>query len=129
MIGKVLKSKFDNDANLYDLMRGRIFPQIAPQTTERPFAVYDIISVRAIGSKDADSHIDEVNVTITFLAEKYSIAHQCAEASRSALVRMREDIDKVNVQTCMFDNQSEAYNVDEQTYAVDVDFVFRVIKD
>jgi hypothetical protein len=43
-------------------------------------------------------------------------------------VRMKETIESVNVQSCGFDNLTEVFNVDEETYAVSVDLVFRIVK-
>jgi hypothetical protein len=41
---------------------------------------------------------------------------------------MKETIEGVNVQSGGFDTQSEVFNVDEETFAVSVDLVFRIVK-
>lgn len=128
MIGKVIKYKFDNTSNLNSVFAGRVYPLVGAQTSARPFCIYDTTSIRTEGSKDADSHIDIVNVELTLVGDNYSTLQTAVENIRTAFVRMRETIEGVNVQSCGFDNQSEVFNVDEETYAVAVDLVFRIVK-
>lgn len=128
MIGKVIKYKFDNTSALNDVFDGRVYPVIGAQGGATPFAVYDTISIRTEGSKDSDSHIDIVNVSITMVGTNYGTLQTAVDNVRSAFVRMEETISGVNVQSCMFDTQSEVFNVDEETYGVEVDLNFRIIK-
>ena len=71
MIGKVIKYKFDNTSALNNVFGGRVYPVIGAQGGATPFAVYDTTSIRTEGSKDADSHIDIVNVSITMVGTNY----------------------------------------------------------
>jgi len=128
MIGKVIKYKFDNTANLNSVFAGRVYPLVGAQTSARPFCIYDTTSIRPEGSKDADSHIDIVNVELTLVGDNYGILQTAVENIRTAFVRMKETIEGVNVQSCGFDNQNEVFNVDEETFAVAVDLVFRIVK-
>lgn len=128
MIGKVIKYKFDNTSALNDVFGGRVYPVIGAQGGATPFAVYDTTSIRTEGSKDSDSHIDIVNVSITMVGTNYGTLQTAVDNVRSAFVRMEETISGVNVQSCMFDTQSEVFNVDEETYGVEVDLNFRIIK-
>lgn len=129
MIGKVIKYKFDNTTTLNNVFGGRIYPLIGAQGKRRPLAIYDITSIRTEGSKDADSHIDIVNVSITMIGTNYGVLQTAVDNVRSTFVRMNETISGVNVQSCTFETQSEVYNVDEETYGVEVDLSFRIIKD
>jgi hypothetical protein len=128
MIGKVIKYKFDNTASLNSVFAGRVYPLVGAQAGVRPFCIYDTTSVRTEGSKDADSHIDIVNVELTLIGDNYGTLQTAVENIRTAFVRMKETIEGVNVQSCGFDTQSEVFNVDEETYAVAVDLVFRIVK-
>lgn len=128
MIGKVIKNKFDNTSSLNNVFGGRVFPLMGAQTTARPFCIYDTTSIRAEGSKDADSHIDIVSVELTLVGDSYSVLQTAVENIRTTFVRMKETIESVEVQSCGFDTQSELYNVDEETYAVSVDLVFRIVR-
>lgn len=128
MIGKVIKNKFDNTSALNNVFGGRVYPVIGAQGGATPFAVYDTTSVRTEGSKDSDSHIDIVNVSITMVGKGYGTLQTAVDNVRSTFVRMEETISGVNVQSCSFDTQSEVFNVDEETYGVEVDLSFRIIK-
>jgi len=128
MIGKVIKYKFDNTSALNDVFGGRVYPVIGAQGGATPFAVYDTTSIRTEGSKDADSHIDIVNVSITLVGTNYGTLQTAVDDIRSTFVRMDETISSVEVQSCSFDTQSEVFNVDEETYGVEVDLTFRIIK-
>jgi hypothetical protein len=128
MIGKVIKNKFDNTSALNNVFGGRVYPVIGAQGGATPFAVYDTTSIRTEGSKDSDSHIDIVNVSITMVGKGYGTLQTAVDNVRSTFVRMEETISGVNVQSCSFDTQSEVFNVDEETYGVEVDLSFRIIK-
>lgn len=127
MIGKVIKNKFDNTAALNNVFAGRVYPFIGVQGGTTPFVIYDVSSVRPEGSKDADSHIDIVDVNITMIGEDYGVLQQAVADVRTAFVRMNETIEGVNVASCSFDTQSDAFNVDEETFGVEVDLSFRVV--
>jgi len=128
MIGKVLKYKFDNTSSLNSVFAGRVYPLVGAQTSARPFCIYDTTSIRTEGSKDADSHIDVVNVELTLVGDNYGVLQTAVENVRTTFVRMKETIEGVNVQSCSFETLSETFNVDEETFAVSVDLSFRVIK-
>jgi hypothetical protein len=128
MIGKVIKYKFDNTSSLNNVFAGRVYPLVGAQTSARPFCIYDTTSIRTEGSKDADSHIDIVNVELTLIGDNYGTLQTAVENIRTTFVRMKETIEGVNVQSCGFDTLSEVFNVDEETFAVSVDLVFRIVK-
>jgi hypothetical protein len=128
MIGKVLKYKFDNTSSLNSVFAGRVYPLVGAQTSARPFCIYDTTSIRTEGSKDADSHIDVVNVELTLVGDNYGVLQTAVENVRTTFVRMKETIAGVNVQSCSFETLTETFNVDEETFAVSVDLSFRVIK-
>ncbi len=128
MIGKVIKYKFDNTSSLNNVFAGRVYPLVGAQTSARPFCVYDTSSIRPEGSKDAGSHIDSVNVELTLVGDNYGTLQTAVENIRTTFVRMKETIEGVNVQSCGFDTLSEVFNVDEETFAVSVDLVFRIVK-
>ena len=100
------------------MFAGRVYPLVGAKSGERPFCVYDTTSIRPEGSKDADSHIDIVNVELNLVGDTYSQLQTAVENIRTTFVRMKETIEGVNVQSCGFDTQSEVLNVDEETFAV-----------
>lgn len=127
MIGKVIKYKFDNTASL-SVFGGRVYPLVGAQTSARPFCIYDTTSIRTEGSKDADSHIDVVNVELTLVGDNYGVLQTAVENVRTTFVRMKETIENVEVQSCSFETLTEDANVDEETFAVSVDLSFRIVK-
>ena len=42
-IGKAIFNILSNDSDVLALVESRIFPNVAPQTTEFPFIIYDVI--------------------------------------------------------------------------------------
>lgn len=128
MIGKVITSKFKSDTNLVSVFGGRIFPVVGAQAQPAPYAIYEVINNSPTRSKDADSHIDSVDVRITLISTNYSDTANGVEYVRSAFVRMREIILDVAVQSCKFDGERDLFSDDERYFAKQVDLTFRIIK-
>ena len=109
------------------MFAGRVYPFIGVQGGTTPFVIYDVSSVRPEGSKDAGSHIDIIDVNLTMIGVDYGVLQQAVSDVRTTFVRMKETIEGVNVASCSFDTQSDAFNVDEETFGVEVDLSFRVV--
>ena len=45
-IGKAIFNILSNDSDVLALVESRIFPNVAPQTTEFPFIIYDVTGVQ-----------------------------------------------------------------------------------
>lgn len=129
MIGKVIKYKFDNDASLNGLFGGRVFPVVGAQTKATPFAIYEVVNISTSMSKESDSHIDELDVRLTCISDKYSDTQNAVEYVRSAFVRMNETISGVKVKSCVFEGQRDLFSDDERTFGSQVDLKFRVSRD
>lgn len=128
MIGKVIKYTFDNDANLFSLFAGRVFPMVGAQKESTPFCVYEISTVTPESSKDSDSHIDVVNVRMTISAENYGDCQSGVEYIRTAFVRQSVTVSGVNVQSCSFDGQRDVYSDDERNFGSQCELEFRIIR-
>lgn len=128
MIGKVIKYKFDNTAALSSVFGSRVYPLLADIEAVKPFCVYSVTNILPQGSKDSDSHIDEIAVDLDLVGDRYSTLQDAVENVRSAFARMKETILGVEVQSCTFNGASEVYNVDAETYTVSIDLVFRIIR-
>ena len=129
MIGKVIKSKFGSDSDLNTLFGGRVFPVVGAQTKATPFAIYEVVNISTSMSKESDSHIDEIDVRITLISNKYSDTQNGIEYVRSAFVRMDETISGVKVQSCMFEGQRDLFSDDERTFVSQCDLKYRVSRD
>ena len=128
MIGKVILYKFQNDANLFSIFAGRVFPLVGAQAQPTPYAIYEVINNTPSRSKDSDSHIDEIDVRITLISTTYADTSSGIDYVRSAFVRMREIILDVAVQSCKFEGERDLFSDDERYFAKQVDLTFRIIK-
>lgn len=128
MIGVVLKSVFSSDATLSSLFSGRIYPFIAAQGAAVPYVVYDEFRVDPQGSKDSDSHIDEVSVRLTFVATVYSTCQSGVEAARTAFVRQGRTVAGITVQSCTYETQRDIYSDTDEYFGVQADFTFRIVR-
>ena len=129
MIGKVIKSKFGSDSALNTLFGGRVFPVVGAQGKTTPFAIYEVVNISTTMSKESDSHIDEIDVRITLISNKYSDTQKGVEYVRDSFVRMDETIGNVKVQSCMFEGQRDLFSDDERTFGSQCDLKFRVSRD
>jgi hypothetical protein len=129
MIGKVIKYVFENDASLNGLFSGRVFPVIGAQGSDHPFAIYEVINITTSSTKQSDSHIDEYDVRITCVCDKYSDAQGAVEYIRTAFVRMNNVVAGVNVKSCVFDGMRDLFSSDTRTFGSQVDLKFRVSRD
>jgi len=129
MIGKVIKYKFDNDSALNTLFGGRVFPVVGAQTKATPFAIYEVVNITTSMSKESDSHIDEIDVRITSISDKYSDTQNAIEYIRTAFVRINGTIQGVKLQSCLFEGQRDLFSDDERTFASQCDLKFRVARD
>jgi len=129
MIGKVIKYKFDNDSALNTLFGGRVFPVVGAQTKATPFAIYEVVNITTSMSKESDSHIDEIDVRITSISDKYSDTQNAIDYIRTAFVRINGMIQGVKLQSCLFEGQRDLFSDDERTFASQCDLKFRVARD
>lgn len=129
MIGKVIKYKFDNDSALNTLFGGRVFPVVGAQTKATPFAIYEVVNITTSMSKESDSHIDEIDVRITSISDKYSDTQNAIDYIRTAFVRINGTIQGVKLQSCLFEGQRDLFSDDERTFASQCDLKFRVARD
>jgi len=126
---KVIKSKFTTDSALNTLFGGRVFPVVGAQTKATPFAIYEVVNISTSMSKESDSHIDELDVRLTCITDKYSDTQNAVEYGRSAFVRMNDTIGGVKVKSCVFEGQRDLFSDDERTFGSQVDLKFRVSRD
>lgn len=129
MIGKVIKSVFSSNTNLNTLFAGRVYPVVGAQTTDTPFAIYEIVNISTNMSKESDSHIDEIDVRITCISPNYGDVQNGVEYIRTAFVRLNNVVGGVNVKSCMFEGQRDLFSDNERTFGSQCDLKFRVSRD
>jgi len=89
-IGKAIYNILSNDSDIQAFVDDRVFPNVAPQTTEFPFIIYDVTGVQPNDTKDGPSTLDTNDVMISCYSETYSQASDLAQKIRVAMDRINE---------------------------------------
>jgi hypothetical protein len=89
-IGKAIYNILSNDSDIQAFVDDRVFPNVAPQTTEFPFIIYDVTGVQPNDTKDGPSTLDTNDVMISCYSETYSQASGLAQKIRIAMDRINE---------------------------------------
>ena len=89
-IGKAIYNILSNDSDIQAFVDDRVFPNVAPQTTELPFIIYDVTGVQPNDTKDGASTLDTNDVMISCYSETYSQASDLAQKIRVAMDRINE---------------------------------------
>ena len=64
-IGKAIYDILYEDNDVKTLVANRIFPNVAPQTTQFPFIIYDVTGVTPNDTKEGVSTLDTNSVMIS----------------------------------------------------------------
>ena len=91
-IGKAIYNILYNGGvgDVYDIVGNRIFPNVAPQTTQFPFIIYDVTGVIPNDTKEGASTLDTNSVMISCYSETYAQASDLAKKIRIAMDRINE---------------------------------------
>ena len=76
--------------DVFGLVGTRIFPNVAPQTTQFPFIIYDVNSVEPTDTKDGVSTLDTNNIMISCYSKTYIEASRLAQYIRVAMDRINQ---------------------------------------
>ena len=89
----------------------RIFPNVAPQTTQLPFIIYDVTGVTPTPTKENASTLDINDFTVSVYAETYSQAELLAREVRSALDYLKDETyDGVIIQSINFISYNDIFD-------------------
>lgn len=117
--------------DVYDIVGNRIFPNVAPQTTQFPFIIYDITGVEPNDTKDGVSTLDTNDVMISCYSETYSQASDLAKKVRVAMDRINEGTYAAEqIQSSQFQNYNDIFDDtsgDAGIYRKALDFEIRQI--
>ena len=91
-IGKSIYNILYNNGtgDVFDIVGTKIFPNVAPQTTQFPFIIYDINGVQPNDTKEGPSTLDTNDVMISCYSETYSQASDLATKIRIAMDRINQ---------------------------------------
>ena len=130
-IGKAIYSILSNDSDVSTLVETRIFPNVAPQTTEFPFIIYDVTGVQPNDTKDGPSTLDTNDVMISCYSETYSEASDLAKKIRIAMDRITEsEYATIKIQSSQFQSYNDIFDDtsgDSGIYRKALDFEIRQI--
>lgn len=130
-IGKAIFNILVNDSDVLALVETRIFPNVAPQTTEFPFIIYDVTGVQPNDTKDGPSTLDTNDVMISCYSETYSEASDLAKKIRIAMDRITEaEYATIKIQSSQFQSYNDIFDDtsgDAGIYRKALDFEIRQI--
>jgi|TARA_R100000479_G_scaffold168945_1_gene110303 hypothetical protein len=130
-IGKAIYNILANDSDVSSLVGTRIFPNVAPQTTQFPFIIYDITGVSPNDTKDGASTLDTNDVMISCYSETYSQASDLAQKVRIAMDRINQgDYGGETIQSSQFQSYNDIFDDtsgDSGIYRKALDFEIRQI--
>ena len=130
-LGKAIYNILSNDATITDIVSTRIFPSVAPQTTQFPFIIYDITGVDPNDTKDGASTLDTNDVMISCYSETYSEASDLAQKIRVAMDRINEGTyGDETIQSSQFQSYNDIFDDtsgDAGIYRKALDFEIRQI--
>jgi hypothetical protein len=130
-IGKAIFNILVNDSDVLALVETRIFPNVAPQTTEFPFIIYDVTGVQPNDTKDGPSTLDTNDVMISCYSETYSEASDLAKKIRVAMDRITEsEYNTIKIQSSQFQSYNDIFDDtsgDAGIYRKALDFEIRQI--
>ena len=132
-IGKAIYNILYNGGtgDVFDLVGSRIFPNVAPQTTQFPFIIYDVTGVQPNDTKDGVSTLDTNNVMISAYSETYSQASTLAQYIRIAMGRINSGTyNQEEIQSSQFQSYNDIFDDtsgDSGIYRKALDFEIRQV--
>jgi|TARA_R100001163_G_scaffold1123_1_gene1660 hypothetical protein len=130
-IGKAIYNILNGDNAVRTLVGTRIFPNVAPQTTQFPFIIYDVNGVTPNDTKDGVSTLDTNSVMISCYSETYSQASDLAKKIRIAMDRINEGTyNDEQIQSSQFQSYNDIFDDtsgDSGIYRKALDFDIRQI--
>lgn len=127
MVGAAIYDLLSNDAGVSALVSSRIYPDIAPQNVAYPFIVYTHDGLNPSLSKDGNSNMDRVEVSLVVYAESYDTSQAIATASRAVLDWASGTYGGVSIQRARLANQqSMRMDIDKHIYIVEQVYEIRV---
>tara|TARA_R100001244_G_scaffold126111_1_gene96419 strand:- start:5201 stop:7144 length:1944 start_codon:yes stop_codon:yes gene_type:complete len=128
--GKVIYDVLKNDTDVSALVSSRIFPNVAKNTTEFPFIVYDVTGETPTQDNDGVSTLDTDGVMVSCYCKTYAQASDLAKKIRTSLDRRSGTYNGVVVQSIKYNGYNDLFdeNVsDEGVYRKALDFDLRIL--
>lgn len=128
--GKALYNILTNTSAVTAYVSTRISPLKSDNTAVMPYVVYEQVSLVPTIEKDGPSKLDVIRLQVNIIHNNYDSLSDVANAVRTALERKAAGTyGGVNIQSIVFDNESELYNDNIDLNGVfgwQQDYIFRI---
>ena len=131
LVGKAIYEILSDDAPVGALIGNRIYPNVAMQGSEFPFAVYQVTGDSPTDIKDGVSPLDENAISVMCFSQTYEEASDIADAVRPALDRVDGTYEGVELQGIQYLSYNDDFDVkddDDGVYVKSLNFRIRLIK-
>ena len=129
-IGKAIYNILTNNSNVFAIVGNRIFPNVAPQTTQFPFIIYNVVKADPSNTKDGVSTLDVISCMISCYSETYSDCTDLSKKVRISLDRLSGTYDSEKIQSIEFTDYNDIFDDtsgDSGIYRKALDFNIRQI--
>jgi hypothetical protein len=128
-VGLAIYNILTDNGEVDAIVSGRVFPNVAPQTTTFPFIIYDVEGEDPNDTKEGASTLDVDNITVSCYSKTYSEASDLALKIRTALDRQSGTFGGVNIQSIQYDGYNDIFddNHEDGVYRKAIDFNVRII--
>lgn len=129
-VGLAIYNLLVNDADVSDLVLGRIYPELAKEGVAMPYIVYSVVSNSPSDTKDG-TPIDEAQCEIFSVGQTYQACNNLADKVRAALDRKGVTVTDasagdITVQSIHYTNEITEVSADRKTYIAVQDYTFRI---
>tara|TARA_R110001606_G_scaffold68796_4_gene157135 strand:- start:6204 stop:6611 length:408 start_codon:yes stop_codon:yes gene_type:complete len=129
-IGKAIFNILTNNANVTAIVGTRVFPNVAAQTTQFPFIIYNVAKADPSNTKDGVSTLDVISCMISCYSESYSSCTDLSKKVRIALDRLSGTFASEQIQSIEFTDYNDVFDDtsgDSGIYRKALDFNIRQI--
>ena len=130
-VGVCLYRMLLNAPNVEALVRGRYYPERAPEGAATPFIVYSVVSNQPSDSKNG-TPIDEAQVEVFSVDSTYADTNKLADLVRAAVdrqsVEVSVDSELVKVESVQYTNEVTEVDTDKNLYGAVQDYTIRIIR-
>ena len=128
--GLAIYNILSTDADVSALVVRRIFPNVAKNSTQFPFIIYDVNGETPTNDKDGVSTLDTDSLMVSCYSKTYTEASDLALKIRTALDRVKGTFGGVKIQSIQYVGYDDLFDDDsgdEGIYRKALNFNIRII--
>ena len=130
-VGVCLYRMLLNAPDVEALVRGRYYPERAPEGADTPFIVYSVVSNQPSDSKNG-APVDEALLEVFSVDATYADTNKLADLVRDAIDRQSEsqiiDGETVTVESVQYTNEVTEVDTDKNLFVAVQDYTFRILR-